>query len=140
MGGRGGSPNAGPGAAATAPAAAAASPDARQEFMRWLATPRDITADIVAMIDGRPKYSILLPDHDATIALSGDSFILRDVHTDQRIGTFKGQTARPILRQIAKFYGRRVEHSNESGVVTGYFGENVGDLRKTPAARMYGVK
>lgn len=138
MGGRGGGSSLASKSAAPS-AAPAALPSAKELFQQWLKNPRNITADVVGEGgDGRDKYSILLPDHDATIAWDGSSYIIRDVHTDERIGTFKGQTERPLLRQISKFYGRKVERTNRNGQM-GTYGSDAPDVTKTPAARKYGV-
>lgn len=146
MGGRGGAPRTNLDVAiAQAAARAQASTEnsslainPEREFREWLSNPRDISADVVGDIDGHPKYSIILPDRDATIAWDGSEYFLRDTHTDERIGTFRGQSARPILRQISKYYGRRVEHADMHGNV-GFYGENAPDVRKTAAARKYGI-
>lgn len=114
--------------------------DPHQEYRNWLANPRDITADSIDQGEGFPpdnKINMVLPDRDATLSWDGKSFIVRDMQTDELL-PFKGQRRTTVMRQISRFYGKRVEWVNSSGRTT-YSGSDVADLSQTPAGRKYKV-
>lgn len=137
MGGRGGGSSLAS-KAATPSAAASLAIDPEREYRQWFANPRDITADSIDQGEGFTpdiKINMLLPDRDATLSWDGRSFIVRDMQTDERL-PFSGQRRTTVMRQISRFYGRRVEWVESSGRIT-HSGSNAADLRKTPAARKY---